>query len=77
MKRITLKRWAELNYEPPLPSINSLYIAAQNKRFNPPAEKEFGYWRVWENAVLNKPRTRTRESDPPELLRILNDGKTP
>ncbi|MGE9550456.1 excisionase [Erwinia amylovora] len=76
MKLVTLKQWAELNLEPPLPGNGSLYCAAQNKLFHPPAKKQFGRWRVASDAVLVDRELVTRKDDPPDLLRILNDGKT-
>lgn len=75
MKMVTLHRWAELNLEPPLPGKNSLYCAAKNKRFQPPATKCFGRWRVPSDAVLVERENLSRKDDPPELIRILNDGK--
>jgi len=76
MKLVTLMQWAEANLTPPLPSKGALYSAAQNYQFHPPAEKKFGRWRVPENAILAGNNIHVRKDDPPELLRILNDGKT-
>lgn len=77
MQKVTLLEWARIRYKSRVPNINSLYSAAQNNRFHPPAEKEFGMWRVRPDAILINRNVKTRCDDPPELLRILNDGKAP
>lgn len=75
VKKVSLQEWAEDRYTKP-PSLTSLRCAAQNGLFNPPAKIEFGQWRVFPNAELVERNIKIRKDDPPELVRIFQDGQT-
>lgn len=75
VKKISLREWADTHYTDP-PKLASLRCAAKSGRFNPPAKIEFGMWRVYPHAELVERDVKIHKDDPPELVRVFQDGQT-